>query len=79
MSHNPENIEDYGQSDGWRLLDWDEVSYGYDANPVMLDEIESYSPGWGWLKRFYGTNAEMTFRTKLTKPELRKARNMPPL
>lgn len=74
--HNPHKLtpEQYGAADGWRLLDADELS----SYPVVTTDAIH---GWNKVEFVYGdfwaVNHEITYRTKLTRAELRAARGIP--
>lgn len=71
--HNPHNIspEELEESEGYRLLDEDELveSLAY-GDTVQAFDGEKWTGGWGGYKK------DLTFRTKLTREELRKARGI---
>lgn len=80
-THNPDNLtpEQVGTQDGWRLLDRDELE------PV---DIEPPFPGlrdleiWiviRWAPYNSGNTHSRSYRTKLTREELRKARGLAPV
>lgn len=76
--HNPNNLtpEQIGTADGWRLLAKDEV-FGNSIPPIhsygclsrkWFDDGREHGEMWGTI----------TYRTKLTRAELRAARGLPP-
>lgn len=74
--HNPDSLtpEQYGQSEGWRLLDADEVG---DQFTNHSDGIEGFDGREWWGDGVYcGNSRRMTYRTKLTRSELREARGL---
>lgn len=76
MLHNPDNLTpiDYGASEGWRLLDEDEIIQHGNA----LIEIEIYSVE-GWIEESYGCLYEASYRTLLTRAELAEKRGLKPV
>lgn len=72
--HNPDGLtpEQVGVSDGWRLLDEDEIVTGY---RVAYRAIEIYANN-GWLDNASGNWRSVTYRTCLTREELAKARGI---
>lgn len=74
--HNPDNLtpEQYGASEGYRLLNKDEVHFlGNNKRCVeMLSTDGTWNPGFGGVGHY-------TYRTRLTPAELRKARGLEPL
>lgn len=72
--HNPDGLtnEQVGIVEGWRLLDEDEII----PNNNALEEIESWDiTGWD-NEGFFGANQSMTYRTKLTREELKQKRGL---
>lgn len=74
--HNPDNLTDeqIGTDEGWRLLDEDEV---IDGDFPELKDIEAWTSDRKWESNFYGATMIVTYRTKLTRAELRAARGLP--
>lgn len=76
MEHNPDELskEQYGASEGWRLLDEGEIS----AQEHYQSEIEGwYNNSWddtGWE----GSDNSTTYRTRLTRAELAEKRGIKP-
>lgn len=71
--HNPDKLteEQVGVKDGWRLLESDEIVY----YGVPHDSIQAWQNTWdssGWR----GSDPSCTYRTKLSKHELRVARGL---
>jgi hypothetical protein len=69
--HNPKKFskEKVGVSQGYRLLDMDEIRFRMDDH----EEIERWDGFMFWKKWIpwnYGSNPEFTFRTKLSREEL---------
>lgn len=85
VQHNPNNLtpEQVGVSEGWRLLDRDEIIMAYDFCPLLpqiekWDSWEIENARWnfaGWC----GAEPTLTYRTRLSRPELRAARGLPPV
>lgn len=73
--HNPDNLtpEQYGKAEGWRLLDEDEVTK--EGQP-FIDVIARWSNK-AWSNGANGHWGNITYRTKLSRAELRKARGLP--
>ncbi len=75
--HNPDNLtpEQVGVAYGWRLLDEDEVI----SVPVAEHCCEAWSKGFErWMiSNVTGQNKVLTYRTRLTRSELRKAPGLP--
>lgn len=72
--HNPDGLtpEQVGVSNGWRLLDEDEIQ----TSATFVDHIISCrlsSGAWGSLW-YNGTDFENTYRTQLTREQLAEAR-----
>lgn len=80
--HNPANLspEQVGVSEGWRLLDEDEV--GESVHPTIgidfLGYFEQWQGAWYGDDPLNGLCDDITYRTKLTRAELRKARGLEP-
>lgn len=76
IAHNPDFLSDeqVGVSEGWRLLDEDEITSRIpDFSANKCDQWLSVS---GWTDGGYGTLRDATYRTRLTRAELRKARGL---
>jgi len=77
-AHNPDNLtpEQVGVSDGWRLLDEDEITDAAD----QIGGIEAFELG-AWASNaphgYIGNVDGITYRTRLSRAELRKARGLP--
>lgn len=81
--HNPDHLTDaqIGVSDGWRLLDEDEI------DPRTMALVDSTCELWWdkWVSRdangspILGMHSFSTYRTRLTRAELRAARGLPPI
>ena len=74
-THNPANLtpEQVGAEGGWRLLDKDEIGH-FNKD---IEGLERWDSGWEdgpWA----GTSNSRSYRTKLTRAELRAARGLPP-
>lgn len=78
--HNPQNLSDeiIGTKDGWRLLDEDEVLENYPSPLPFLMEIEVRNFYYDFSKGYHGNDKTLTYRTKLSRAELRAARGFPP-
>lgn len=77
-SHNPDNLtpSQYGQSEGWRLLDEDELhQFGPESYGVPDGLIEGILPDGSWYP-MVSSGPLYTYRTRLTRAELRKARGL---
>ncbi len=78
MKHNPDNLTDekIEAAEGWRLIDEDEVTFeGFAGN----NAIESwFSDERRWMRNMNGDSITLTYRTKLSRSELRAARGLPP-
>lgn len=79
-AHNPEGLRSEVVGNGFRLLDEDET-------PITNDEAFSiehgtlhkwHVPGACWLLPWAGRTRDTTYRTKLSRPDLRAARGLPP-
>ena len=66
----PEQVE---TSYGFRLLDEDEIV----VNDWLTNEIQQWRGGWLPYRRL-GSNKSYTYRTRLSRAELRKARGLEP-
>lgn len=77
LEHNPHNLtpEQYGKAKGYRLLDKDEVGEDFGLSVVGL---ESYTPlgALAWRYPAYGHDISISYRTKLTREQLRAARGL---
>jgi len=80
-SHNPDKLTfgEVGVEDGWRLLDEDEIR----TNSDDIDGIQGWircnrkdDSRWGSSIRWGGIDKSVTYRTKLSREELRKARGL---
>lgn len=77
--HNPDSLtpEQYGAADGWRLLDDDEIRHekrgGLNYAPFS---VFSWNRGWE-AGICYADSRAVTYRTKLTRAELREGRGIP--
>lgn len=69
-AHNPDNLtpEQYGKSEGYRLLDEDEIK----VRTHYHKEIEVYWVNKEWIKGNKGGGEFSTYRTKLSREELAK-------
>ena len=69
-AHNPDNLtpEQYGKSEGYRLLDEDEIK----VRTHYHKEIEAYWVNKEWIKGNKGGGEFSTYRTKLSREELAK-------
>lgn len=78
-AHNPDHLtpEQVGVSDGWRLLDEDEVEYG--GNPLAEGVSRWWYHGAYWQDGWSGQEKVNTYRTRLSRAELRKARGLDPV
>lgn len=76
LPHNPDNLppETVGVDDGWRLLDEDEVG-NVDWDQVHVDKWSEF----GWQTRNFGWDKLRTYRTRLSRTELRAARGLEPI
>lgn len=76
--HNPDNLtpEQVGVSDGWRLLDVDEVNSDFNKSNNRSAE-KWFHIAHGWHGFWLGTDDKSTYRTKLTRTQLREARGLP--
>lgn len=74
--HNPDNLTpgQIGTQDGWRLLDRDEIIDDYPTSERVAEQWR----GSFWEEGYYGVAQEYTYRTNLTREELRKARGLDP-
>lgn len=73
-AHNPDGLsfKQVEAKDGWRLLNEDEIIFSDNT----LEEIESWDiTGWD-NGSFFGANQSMTYRTKLTREELKQKRGL---
>lgn len=70
--HNPDNLTPKQVGEGWRLLDDDEVIFSIQT----LKEMEGWSSKLGWVDYCVGNRKETTYRTRLSRDELRKARGL---
>lgn len=73
MMHNPDNLTEWGQADGWRLLDEDEIP-DCGVAPMECSFWSRYAEDWDstgcvFLKLY-------TIRTKLTREELAAKRGI---
>lgn len=70
--HNPSNLtpEQYGAGEGYRLLDEDEV----DRARLYNHRVAEASVEGHWVKGWNGNDPSVTYRTTLTRKELRRAR-----
>lgn len=69
--HNPDHLTQEQVGEGWRLLDEDEVT--------GLLTLKACVDGWthvGWQDGYFGSETTITYRTKLSREELRKARGL---
>lgn len=75
--HNPDNLtpEQVGVSEGWRLLDEDEVT---GASNREIDGIQLFLRGREWWgdSNLSGNGNHVTYRTKLTREELAEKRGL---
>ena len=74
MKHNPDNVE---PGEGYRLLDEDEVDDKFDSC-LATDKIQKYMRHGFWSDGWWGSAKEFTYRTRLSRAELRAARGLPP-
>lgn len=74
--HNPANLtpEQVGVAEGWRLLDVDEIAPS--QSPVHGINLWMDSEEWSVLPSAFGDTSGCTYRTKLTREELKKARGL---
>lgn len=77
--HNLDNLTDeqIGTADGWRLLDEDEIGESFRLYSMVLMGIE-VKASHGWLAGNSGENLLLTYRTRLSRAELREARGLEP-
>jgi len=78
--HNPDSLtpEQWGESEGWRLLRVDEIMEE-ERGGLSCAPFSFWSPSRGWENGIcYADSLVVTYRTKLTRAELRAARNLPP-
>lgn len=82
-AHNPNNLtpEQVGVADGWRLLDEDEIIRIIGSGEVQAWDDQGtgfkwHVHNWGSIP-FRGSNRDYTYRTRLSRAELRKARGLP--
>lgn len=75
---NPENVPEnlIGYEDGWRLLEDSEKPDNV-PNLPFLECIERLKEG-RWVGNCRANQKHITYRTKLTRAELRRLRNLPP-
>lgn len=79
MPANPNNLSDetVGVANGWRLLDVDEIRN--EPPWPELAALDSWMDGdKKWESSFSGNYPAATYRTRLTRAELRSARGLPP-
>lgn len=78
--HNYDNLtpEQVGVSEGWRLLDEDEIIQSYPTEYNGLQAWTSFNDTKSWHPDFCGASSGTTYRTKLARAELRVARGLPP-
>lgn len=81
VQHNPDNLtpEQVGVEDGWRLLDEDEVP---ECQDMEYQGMQAWTGPKGlktWNPDYYGVLRHLTYRTRLSRPELRAARGLPPI
>src|SRR5271170_106227 len=78
--HNPDNLTpaQYGASEGWRLLDEDEIVSETKRFPKLraIQSCCKYPPR--WVANCIGNDTDVTYRTQKSRPELRAARGLPP-
>jgi len=72
--HNPDKLTVAQVGEGYRLLDKDEV-IGHKNLPA-IKEIECYTEEGQWEGGYTGSTKNYTYRTKLTRAELREARGL---
>ena len=82
LEHNPDGLtpEQYGMGQGYRLLDKDEILPAA-GSKVRLPDLEEFQPGpfYGhrcWEPGVYGDSRAVTYRTRLTREQLRAARGL---
>jgi len=75
-AHNPAklNVDQIGISKGYRLLDEDEICSDSQDVPLLV-MIELWSSELSWMKGAKGNDPLCTYRTKLTKAELKAKRD----
>lgn len=81
VQHNPDNLtpEQVGVEDGWRLLDEDEVP---ECQDMEYQGMQAWTGPKGlktWNPDYYGVLRHLTYRTRLSRPELQAARGLPPI
>lgn len=76
--HNPDALTDsqIGIADGWRLLDEDEVGTGTKILGGLRELDMYYRSNQQWQSFNSGCDKGMTYRTRLSRAELRKARGL---
>lgn len=76
--HNVDNLtpEQVGVAEGWRLLDEHEIYGNAPYLHVDVDDLEGWCHFWSTAPGWRGSNHGTTYRTKLTREELRKARGL---
>jgi hypothetical protein len=75
--HNPDNVTDDQVGAGYRLLDDDEVGPEFDRNRGL--GVERWHPhDKEWLNGYSGGSKSITYRTSMTRNELRQARGLQP-
>jgi hypothetical protein len=73
--HNPDNYPTNVVGDGYRLLDEDEIVDPVRPTAERFAEVECYLKG-EWLAGWNGDGVTLTYRTKLTREELRARRGL---
>ena len=75
--HNPDHLtpEQVGVAQGWRLLDEDEV---VTSMRIQVFVCEYWTALKYWTAHGPGYHKDKTYRTPLTRTELRSARGLPP-
>lgn len=73
--HNPDELtpEQVGVSDGYRLLDEDEIKErGDGCFEIEYSAVDSHTKQQFWFGPAWGCHEALTYRTKLTREELAK-------
>lgn len=75
--HNPDGVSSGAVGEGWRLLDKDEVTFECKRGPGsgMMQYWGHHGEGWSSEHGIIGNSTMRTYRTKLSREELEKARN----
>ena len=72
VPHNPDGLtpEQYGATDGYRLLDEDEIKERYDS--FYIEKYVKAKPYYWSKNEWSGNEKTYTYRTKLSREELTK-------